>query len=557
MNSKNMDRRTFLKTVGAGASLALTGPLFSTPAKKKRAKPNIVMIYLDDLDFDELNVYNPIEFPTYTGAKELGIYKRWGPEKYYRDKRMLTPHIDSLARDGAVFTRFYVTTSVCTPSRYSLLTGRYASRSPGFCEKFPPGTPANIQWNTPLDPSETNIAKILKTNGYTTGMVGKWHNGGIYGRARGLSKDADPYDPGVTAKIKKHYHRGIRYLNENLGFDFVERVYFGNKEQLGLPKAMQVHNLEWITEGALTFIDKYHHKPFFLYMALTTPHGQFSSGFLKTDPLFTPSGLPDSAPKGHPTRASIRERLWKAGIPKRHAMATWIDDSVGAVLEKLKERGLSDNTVVVFSSDHQSRGKYTCYEGCRVPFIVRWPGKIEPGSQIDALCANIDLAPTFVRMAGGTPPVDMTRDGRSFLPLLLGNQKQTVHRDSLLLECSNIRAVVTDKWKYIANRPPAEIRRKMEKEARECAASRKKRRIGWDGRKNSGRGIRFGSDLDFPNYFDYDQLYDLENDVYEQENLAANPKYAKNLAQLKNLLKEHLGSLPHTFGEFKGLKAVD
>ncbi len=494
-----IDRRTFLKTLGAGVYFAFNGPFSSMGAAKPQRKPNIIMIYADDLDFDELNLYDYHRFPSYTGAVELGIFKPQDIGKWnYKEKRMLMPNIESLAREGAVFNRFYITTSVCTPSRYSLLTGRYASRSPGLFRFFPPGTQANIQWNTPLLAEETNVAKVLKANGYTAGIVGKWHNGAPGSRVIGLPKDADPGDPKNAAKIKVAYDHTIRYLRENLGFDFVERVYFGNKEKLGLPKSIGVHNLEWITEGALKFIDKFHNRPFFLYMALPIPHGQYSSSFLKENPLATPAGLLDKAPNVQPSRQSIAERLKKAGITRRNAMAAWMDDSVGAVLDKLKEKGIVDNTVVIFSSDHQSRGKYTCYEGCRVPFIIRWPNKIEPGTRIDPICANIDLTPTFIDMAGGTPPADMTLDGRSFLPLLLGKKKQTEWRDSLLLECSNIRAVVTEKWKYIANRPPSEVRSRMEEEARKCAKSGKRRRIGWDGRKNLKKGVRFRSDVDFP-----------------------------------------------------------
>ena len=512
------------------------------------------MIYADDLDFDELNPYDPIKFPSYTGAKELGILRGNRPNTYYSDKRMLTPHIDSLAHDGAIFTRFYISSSVCTPSRYSLFTGRYASRSPWFCKRFPPGTPANIQWNTPLNPDETNVAKVLKANGYVTGIVGKWHLGGIEAEVKGLPKKANPMDPLVNSKIKSTYNKGVESIKRKFGFDFAERIYFANKEQLGLPKAMQVHNLEWLTEGALKFIDTYHEKPFYLYMALTTPHGQFSSGFLKENPLYTPAGVLDKLPAVQPSRESIRANHWKEGVSRRNMMAAWIDDSVGAILNKLKEKGITENTVVVFSSDHQSRGKNTCYEGCRVPFIIKWPDRIKPGSRIDSLCSNIDLAPTFISMAGGKLPVDMVCDGRNFLPLLIGKDKKSPWRDSLLLEVGNTRAVVTKKWKYIANRPPEEIRLKMEQEAAKCLKSGKKRRIAWDGRKNKYWGVRFNSDLDFPCYFDYDQLYDLEKDVYEQKNLAKDSTYNETLLHLKNLLKENLKSLPHSFGEFKECK---
>ena len=555
MSDRKMNRRNFLRTAGGTVTVAAAGCMASsTTAAKAESKPNIIMIFADDLDFDEIGVYNILKYPCCTGAKELGYCKDTKSRRYYHDKRMLTPHIDKLARDGATLARFYITSAICTPSRYAVLTGRFASRSPGFCKRFPPGTQASIRWNTPLEPAETNVAKAMKANGYATGMVGKWHSGGPPHRVKGLAKDADPSDPKVQAKIRSAYEPGLRYLRENFGFDYVDRIYMGNKEPLGLPYKMKVHNLEWFTDGALEFIDRYHKRPFFFYMPLTTPHGQYGTRFLTADPRYTPAGVLEKAPEVQPSRQSIVERLAAAGIDKRNAMATWIDDALGAILEKLDNLGIADNTVVIFTSDHQSRGKFTCYEGARVPFIIRWPGKIKPGSRIDAVCANVDLAPTFIRMAGGTPQQDMARDGESFLPMLLGQGTPRSWRNGLLLECSNIRAVVTERWKYIANRPPKAVREQMEAEARQHATTGKKRRIGWDGSKNPHtweKGIRYGADLDFPCYFDDDQLYDLAADPFEQKNLANDPAWARTLEEMKALLKAKLKDLPHTFGEFK------
>jgi len=553
--SKELSRRDFLKMVGgSAAAMTLSRPFAVGSETSSATRPNIIMIYADDLDFDEIGVYDHVKFPSYTGAKELGHFSNqaWGP--FYRDPRMFTPNIDGLARDGVMFSRFYITTSICTPSRYSVLSGRFASRSPGLCRKYKPGTHANIQWNTPLDPAESNVARMLKACGYATGMIGKWHNGAAGSKARGIPKDADPYGPDIADKMRTAYEKGVAHIRENLGFDFVERVYFGNKEELGIPDSMKVHNLEWFTEGALKFIDQNRRSPFFLYMPLTIPHGSYGSRWLNANPLATPAGMLKEAPKVQPSRKSILERLKARGIDPRNAPATWLDDSVGAILKKLDDLGIADNTVLIFSSDHQSRGKYTCYEACRVPFIVRWPDRIKPGTQIDSICANIDLAPTFVDLAGGAIPSDTVIDGRSFVPSLVGQATMENRRDALLLECSNTRAVVTENWKYIANRPPTEAREKMEAEARESARTGKKRRIAWDGRENwmeRQPGVAYNADRDFPCYFDEDQLYNLEDDIYEQENLAYRAGYEAKLDEMKKRLKESMKTLPHTFGEFK------
>ena len=551
MASLEPNRRELLRMGAAAAAAAAAGP-----ARAQDPRPNIVLILTDDLDFDEIAPYDPARYPCYGGAHSAGIPTR--PRAWYQDPRMLTPNIESIARTGLTFSRFYVTSAVCTPSRYSFLTGRYASRSVPFCERFPPGTPGTIQWNTNLDPGESNIARELKRAGYATGVVGKWHLGvgRPNGRVQGLAEDADPFDPQVNRRIRETYERNLRYIQENFGWDYAERIYVNNKEWLGLPRRMAVHNLEWITEGALEFIGRYHRRPFFLYMPLTLPHGKYGAKMMRGDPRFTPAGVLEKPPEVMPPRESVFERVRKAGIEERNAVATWIDDAVGAVMRRLEELGVADNTLFIFTSDHGSRGKYTCYEACRVPFLVRWPRVIGSAREVDTICANIDLAPTFLELAGAAPPEDMARDGASFVPVLKGGPEPSNWRDGLYLECSNIRGVVGRKWKYIANRPPAEAQRAIQADALEAARTGRLRLVSLDGQRNPHRGaaregVRYGVMYDFPNYFHHDQLYDLDNDVFEQRNLACDPSFRGVLDEMKDRLRRLMRSLPHTFGEFK------
>lgn len=538
----------------AGGAFAVRPAMGQPSAQAPR--PNIIFIYADDLDFDEIGVYDPEKYPCYGGAHQAGIPTR--PRAWYEDPRMLTPNIDSLARDGVTFSRFYVSSAVCTPSRYSLMTGRYASRSRPFCRLFPPGTAGTIQWNTKLDPAESNIARELKRAGYATGIVGKWHLGvgSRDGRVKGVAEDADPFDAEVSKRIRATYERNLRYIQDNFGWDYAERIYVNNKEWLGLPTRMAVHNLEWITEGALEFIGRYHRQPFFLYMPLTLPHGKYNARMLRGDPRFTPAGVLAKAPEVMPPRESVFERVRKEGIDERNAVATWIDDAVGAVMRKLEELGVADNTLLIFASDHASRGKYTCYEAARIPCIARWPQRIRSPRQIDSICANVDLALTFLELAGATPPADMAQDGVSFASLLEGRSEPSGGRESLYLEISNIRGVVTQKWKYIANRPPAAAQRAIEEDALEAARTGRLRLVSLDGERNPHRGaaregVRYGVLYDFPNYFHHDQLYDLENDVFEQRNLACDPSFRGVLSEMKDRLRDHMQDLPHTFGEFK------
>jgi arylsulfatase A-like enzyme len=522
-------------------------------------RPNIIFIYADDLDFDEIDGYDIDQVPCITGAVRTGRYSGGRTSRAFADPRMLTPNIRSLSRDGVTFSRFYITTAICTPSRYGVLTGQYASRSPEFCRKYAPGTQPVIRWDTDLAPGQENVARVLKRAGYATGMVGKWHCGmDRRYAAPGVRPDADPSDPRLNEQLARSYAEGARHVRERGGWDYAESLYFNNKEGLGLPKAMQVHNLEWIAEGAIRFIRQNRANPYFLYVPLTVPHlsateDVSAASWLRDNPRFTPAGVLDRAPSVMPPREDIFRRLRQAGIDQRNAFATWIDDMLGAILKAVDETGNAGNTLVIFSSDHQSRGKDTCYEASRVPFVARWPQGIPPASKVDALTANIDLLPTFAELAGAalTAPVD----GASLAAQLTGKASPDPWRDHLLLECSSIRAVVTLRWKYIANRPSAEVWKRIEDDALEAARTGRKRYVALDGVRNPhpgyvNEGIRYYALDDFPHYFDGDQLYDLREDLFEQHNLDGDPSYRSIAGEMHDRLRALLGRLPHTFGEF-------
>ena len=148
----SINRRNFIKALGASAVLAGMG--LSSCRSSANKKPNIVFFYADDLDFDEIAPYDNTKFPCYTGARKLGHYRiqkdgwfvqnnrrlKRGEHGFYSDERMLTPNIEKLANEGAAFSRFYITSALCTPSRYSIFTGRYATRSPYFQSRYPAGT---------------------------------------------------------------------------------------------------------------------------------------------------------------------------------------------------------------------------------------------------------------------------------------------------------------------------------------------------------------------------------------------------------------------------------
>jgi len=542
-----MRRRDFLKATaavtmfGTGATaFARTGKP-SQPAKQPK-RPNVIVIYVDDLDNDELGV--------------LG------------NKNLMTPNIDRLAREGVQFTNGYVTSSICTPSRYGILTGNYASRSvqlqtnPASSwrkRNYPAGGPGNIHFNAILSPGEKSVGNHLKDAGYTTGFVGKWHlspGWGPEGKKVLIPKSVAADSPEEQALIRKFYNESCSYVKENYGFDYVDGFYETNPDALlsiGYPKKYGDHNPEWMTAKALEFIDKntssassgQGDKPFFLYYALTLPHGE-GNRLIKTikdaDPYLTPAGKLDKlSESGMPSRESIFERLKRARLPKVACGMLWVDDAVGSLLKKLDDCGLTEKTVIFFISDNGNYAKEALYDGgVRVPYFVKWPGVIKPSTKSNQIVANVDVVPTIMDIVGHQPQEKF--DGLSILPLLKGEDKPV--RDALLLEVGYGRAIVTKDWKYIALRFPdfewPEIERQGGLKNVNYNAS------------SASAGFRIAGMKYYPNhYYDFDQLYDRRKDAGEQKNLAKNPQYSQKVKEMRTLLRKALERMPHTFGEIR------
>ncbi len=498
--------------------------------------PNVIVLCTDDIGFNEIGAYQ---------------YQGYPDRDRFNGEKVHTPNLDSLAQEGVLLSRFYATSPISSPSRYSILTGRYASRSPGITKKYPPPTQPCIGWGTPISREEGNLGSVFKNLGYATGYVGKWHNGQPKVDQPDFDDGISPQDPEFARAAAKAYETQVNHLQEGFGFDYAERVYFGNRE--AFPKPLQVHNLEWLAEGALDFINDNKETPFFLYFATSTPHGDYDP--LAFNPLLTPRGVLEKKPDVMPPREGIAGRLEALGLSKNTAMATWQDDCFGAILNRLKELNLSENTIVLYTNDHLARGKYMCYEGARVPCLVRWPAGIPGGRKLEKVCSNIDLVATLTELAGATLPSGYQTDGRSFAPLLTEPDTAHAWREQLLLEVSNIRAIVTDRWKYIASRASDEICKALEEDKQEALAAGRNRYVGWDGRRNphhyyEAEGVRYFMAGRFENYFDPDQLYDLQADVFERTNLASDPMLSETLAALKAALTSELEKLPHDFGEF-------
>jgi len=524
-------------------------------------RPNIVFILTDDQSC--IDPKNKDPNITYLDGEKTQSH----PFGFNGDKEVYTPIIDGLAADGMIFNSAYVSSSVCSPSRYSILSGRYAGRSEGasFMRSHPYGTMTRVENNTELEIKRENLAKLLQKAGYTTGFVGKSHvmdhhllnlrNAEKIEKAglKPFAKDADPNDPTINKKMQHNHDFWSKKIKE-YGFDYTNGVYAANLKELW-NDALNVHNVEWKNKAALEFIDKAGKEPFFLYYSETVPHGpapwvkkkgKYVYG-LDADAKYTSKGVVTEPFKNMPERDAILKEVIAQGKDPDHAWLRWFDYAVGALVKKLKEKGVYENTLIVLTSDHgnYNLGKTTIYEGgIKVPLMMHWPKGIKPNSTYDEMVQNIDFTPTFLDLAGVNLSKVDPLDGVS-LANVLGGDKQAVH-EYLFFEMGYARGVRTKDWKYIAVRYPEKDIKKI------------KKGIPYKGYKGhvhkypyytrNGHLGYHASKLN-PLYFDADQLFDMNNDEEEKKNIyKQNPKKVK---ELKQLLVKSLKTFPsRPYGEF-------
>ncbi|MCK4746360.1 MAG: sulfatase-like hydrolase/transferase, partial [Bacteroidales bacterium] len=367
----------------------------------------------------------------------------------------LTPNMDRLAAEGTLMMNQYVVSPVCTPSRYNCLTGNYASRATN--REFLRKTEAEegqtvIQWNSFITSRDSILPHYLRELGYSTGMVGKNHVIEAKGLHNFPDYNADPLDPENRLKVKENYITVQKAILDN-GFDFADGLYHNNPRFIGL-QDLAVQNLDWTTEAGLKFIDLNLESPFFLYFATTVPHGPTDADHSwNADPRITAKGLLDEAPDVLPARHTLPERLEEAGLGGRNREnILWLDDALGALINRLEEHGILDNTVIIFFNDHGQHAKGTLYQGgVYNPSIIWKSGGFACGAVNDAQVTNVDFAPTILEMAGSVKP-GRGFDGVSFKGALEGESIQA--RESLFFELGYARAVIKGKYKYYAIRYP-------------------------------------------------------------------------------------------------------
>ncbi|MEM9366586.1 MAG: sulfatase-like hydrolase/transferase [Planctomycetota bacterium] len=487
------------------------------------ARPNIVMFLIDD--------QNPSSIAAFGG------------DTY-------TPNLDRMAEEGMKFTRAYVSSSVCTPSRYSFLTGRFAGNSHSKLYIDAVGGKENQglpNFNVALERDKMNVGNVLREAGYATGFVGKFHLTSSLdfpefykGKDAWIKipKDAPP-GPETSAQFK-HNERWMRRYLEALGFSWAKNVY---PENVHSPYSS--HNPEWTTVAALEFIEENKDGPFYLHLCSTLLHGPDKSWRKSMDhPLVTGEGEVRSLPEVMTPRGELLKTISEKGFdPDSHvAGEAWIDDSLGAILRKLKELGIDDNTLVIFAPDHGRDGKASVFShgGCQVPLIMRWPNGIPAGQVCEELVQNIDLVPTFFDLGQASKPSSYHLDGRSLAPLLKDGTAED-WRDHLYLEMGAARATVTKDWSYIAVRHTKDQITTIKR----ATPQNLPRAMSYIGRL--GIGVR-GADR--RGFFDEDQLYDLKRDPKELKNLAYKQGQATRINVMRELMQRDLEAIGRPFGEF-------
>lgn len=368
-------------------SLLLFIPAAGFAAEAKTRKPNIIFIMADDLGYGDLGCYG--------------------------QKQIKTPNIDRLAAEGMRFTNCYAGSTVCAPSRCVLMTGLHT----GHC--FIRG---NGKDN--LRPSDVTVAKLLKGAGYTTGLCGKWGLG--HEGSTGLpTRQGFDYFYGYLDQHHAHNYYPSFLIRNGKRVKLRNVVPGEGKWGQGVATKKIDYSHDLIAEEALAFIDRSKDKTFFLYLALTIPHANNEAGRRGMEV---------------PSYGQYADKDWPEPQKGIAAMISLMDRDIGRLMARLKQHGIDDDTIVMFTSDngpHREGGnnpeffdsngplrgiKRAMYDGgIRVPMIVRWPGHVKAGTTTDHVCAAVDLMPTAAALAGVKPPKNI--DGLSYLPALLGKQQ--------------------------------------------------------------------------------------------------------------------------------------
>ena len=483
--------------------IALSGCNQNSKTPKEKL-PNIVLLLADDMGYGDASCYNP-------------------------DSKIQTPNIDLLATEGIRLADAHTPSSVCTPTRYGLLSGRYCWRT-----RVKKGVILGYDETPLIEPGRETLGSLLQNKGYKTACIGKWHVGLNWQTKNDYVIRNDSNKWNEYSGIFKENEENIDFTKpvsggpNDLGFDYSfitlgcstgdnPYCFIENQKTVGIPSVMLSE--KWIgqpgvvtalmepswsmedvdltfTQKATDFIDKHMNSnpddPFFLYLALSSPHIPF------LPPDFT-KGKSDEGPRGD--------------------LVLVVDWSLGEINKSLEKYDLKENTLLIFTSDngprrggngHKSAWEYRGYKaniwegGHRVPFIARWPGKIQEGTMSNETISLTDMLASFASLSGQTLGTNAGEDSYNVLPVLLGEETDNNEQVRIFHSVSGVFAIRKGKWKLI------------------------------EGTKGNGSGnINLNQDsLNFVG-----QLYDLENDPYETTDLF------EQRPEIVNELRKHLISL--------------
>jgi uncharacterized sulfatase len=458
----------------------------------KEDKPNIILILADDLGFNDVSYYNG-------GAA---------------DGSLLTPHIDSLAKEGVAFLNGYAASPVCSPSRAAIMTGRYSSRY-GFEFTPYPAQAARImnllrkdgelatigledvQWDEVgltvggLPNEEITIAEMLQDNGYYTAHIGKWHLGGFND---GMRPNDQGFDDSLMLNSSLYFpknHPDI--VNAKIDSAVEDMVWASSQYAASFngsePFKPGGYITDYYTDEAVKVIDNNKDRPFFLYLGHFAPHNPLQS--LKKD-------------------YEKHSHMENHTLQVYAGMIEALDRSIGKIVSALEKNGLTENTLIIFSSDNGGAGyiglddinkpyrgwKLTHFEGgMHIPFFAKWPAKIKKGMKYNKRIHHTDIFSTILGAANIEPPKEITIDGVNLIPFLT-NEKRGEPHETLYWKNVTYQAIIHDNWKLMRSKYPKEK----------------------------------------------EYLYNLEKDPYEQNNLALSEPEIKILLHEK--LNTHIESMP-------------
>ena len=458
----------------------------------KEGKPNIILILADDLGFNDVSYYNG-------GAA---------------DGSLLTPHIDSLAKEGVAFLNGYAASPVCSPSRAAIMTGRYSSRY-GFEFTPYPAQAARImnllrqdgelgtinlegvQWDEVgltvggLPNEEITIAEMLKENGYYTAHIGKWHLGGF---TDGMMPNDQGFDDSLMLNSSLYFpknHPDI--VNAKIDSSVEDMVWASSQYAASFngskPFKPGGYITDYYTDEAVKVIDNNKDRPFFLYLGHFAPHNPLQS--LKKD-------------------YEKHSHMENHTLQVYAGMIEALDRSIGKILSALEKNGLTENTLIIFTSDNGGAGyigldninkpyrgwKLTHFEGgMHIPFFAKWPAKIKKGMKYDKRIHHTDIFSTILGAANIEHPKEITIDGVNLIPFL-NDEKRGEPHETLYWKNVTYQAIIHDNWKLMRSKYPKEK----------------------------------------------EYLYNLGKDPYEQSNLAMSEPEIKSLLHEK--LNTHIESMP-------------